>query len=338
MKGICIFMNKKIILVAFILFSSFIFSCDARTYKESNKKSNLVIAVIYKTLDEAWFQEESEAAKNKALEMGAKDVITINAKMNPDVYLSALDNLITQKVNGILICVPDQKLSQLTVDRCKKSNIVVIACDDPLTDAENNYLTPFVGIDSNQIGIDMTNILVDYLETNKRLTDLKSSGLLLMSMNSVSSCLPRTEGQLETFTDRIPNFPKENVFQSQYNGQSEKSFYSAASTITANKNIKNWFVMSANEAGTMGAIKALEQSALSKNAVAVGVGGYVAKDEFQKENSPLIASAYIRATEVGQIAAQELMENLLFNKTIPDKYLVKDKIITKDNYKDLILK
>lgn len=270
--------------------------------------------------------------------MGAKDVITIDAKMNPDVYLSALDNLITQKVDGILICVPDQKLSKITIDRCKKSNIAVIACDDPLTDDEGNYIAPFVGIDSNQIGRDMTSLMVDYLEKNNKLSDPNSSGLLLMSMDSVSSCIPRTEGQLETFKDRLPSFPRENIFQAEYNGQSEKSFYSAASTITSNKNIKNWFVMSANEAGTIGAIKALDQSGLAENAVAVGVGGYVAKDEFQKENSPLIASAYISATEVGEIAAQELMENLLLNKNIPDKYLVKDKVITKDNYKSLVIK
>lgn len=182
-------MNKKILLVVIIILSSFAFSCDTTTSKQSPKKSDLVIAVIYKTLDEAWFQEESEAAKNKALAMGAKDVITIDAKMNPDVYLSALDNLITQKVDGILICVPDQKLSKITIDRCKKSNIAVIACDDPLTDDEGNYIAPFVGIDSNQIGRDMTSLMVDYLEKNNKLSDPNSSGLLLMSMDSVSSCI-----------------------------------------------------------------------------------------------------------------------------------------------------
>ncbi|EHJ01208.1 periplasmic binding protein/LacI transcriptional regulator [Clostridium sp. DL-VIII] len=330
-------MNKRILLAFILILSSFAFSCDTVSNKQDAKKSNLVIAVIYKTLDETWFQEESEAAKSKALKMGAKEVITIDAKMNPDVYLSALDNLITQKVNGILICVPDQKLSKITIERCKKANIAVIACDDPLTD-EGSYLAPFVGIDSNQIGRDMTNLMVDYLEKNNKMTNPNSSGLLLMSMDSVSSCAPRTEGQLETFKNRFPSFPKENIFQAEYNGQSEKSFYSAASTIASNKNIENWFVMSANEAGTIGAIKALEQSSLAKNAVVVGVGGYVAKDEFQKENSPLIASAYISATEVGQIASQELMENLLDGKNIPDKYLVTDKIITKDNYQNLILK
>lgn len=324
-------MNRKLLLALFIVFTTLIFSCDTAPIKPPTKKSNLVIAVIYKTLDETWFQEESEAAKNKALKMGAKNVITVDAKMNPDVYLSALDNLITEKVNGILLCIPDQKLSKITIDRCKKSHITVIACDDPLTDDKGNYLAPFVGIDSDKIGRDMTYFLVDYLEKNNKLANLKSSGLLLMSMDSVSSCIPRTEGQLETFKNKLPNFPKENIFQAEYNGQAEKSFYSAASTITSNKNIKNWFVMSANESGTIGALKALEQSGLSKNAVAVGVGNYAAKDEFQKENSPLIASAYISATKVGQVAAQELMDKLMFNKSIPSKYLVKDKMITRNN-------
>lgn len=75
----------------------------------------------------------------------------------------------------------------------------------------------------------MTSLMVDYLEKNNKLSDPNSSGLLLMSMDSVSSCIPRTEGQLETFKDRLPSFPRENIFQAEYNGQSEKSFYSAAS-------------------------------------------------------------------------------------------------------------
>ncbi|MDT8715101.1 arabinose ABC transporter substrate-binding protein [Clostridium sp. 19966] len=333
-------MNKKILLAMLTIICISIFSFYSLGYKNNNstKKSNLVIAIIYKTLDESWFQEESEAAKEQALKMGAKDVITIDAKMNPDVYLSALDNLISQKVNGILICIPDQKLSKLTVDRCKKANIAVVACDDPLTDDNGNYITPFVGIDSNQVGRDMTNLMVDYLQNNNKLADINSSGLLLMTMDSVSSCIPRTEGQLSTFTRRLSSFPKGNIFQAEYNGQSEKSFYAAASTITYNKNIKNWFVMSANEAGTIGAIKALEQSGLSNTSVVVGIGGAVAKEEFNKQVSPFIGSTYIDPKEVGQIAAKEIMDNLTFHKIIPNKYLVKDTIITKYNYKSLLLK
>ena len=175
-------MNKRILLVVIIILCSFTFSCDTVSNNQNSKKSDLVIAVIYKTLDETWFQEESEAAKNKALKMGAKEVITIDAKMNPDVYLSALDNLITQKVDGILICVPDQKLSKITIERCKKANIAVIACDDPLTD-EGNYLAPFVGIDSNQIGRDMTILMVDYFEKNNNMTNQSFSGLFLMSLD-----------------------------------------------------------------------------------------------------------------------------------------------------------
>ncbi|WP_212903537.1 arabinose ABC transporter substrate-binding protein [Clostridium polyendosporum] len=334
-------MNKKIffIIITIVIIIG-VFNANIN-YKQNNKvskKPDIVIAIIYKTLDESWFEEEGKAAKNQALKMSATDVITIDARMNPDVYLSALDNLITQKVSGILVCIPDQKLSKITVDRCKKSNIPVIACDDPLTDDKGNYLAPFVGIDATQIGQDIANYLVDYLNTNNKLDELHSSGLLLMTMDSVSSCIPRTEGQLETFTKRLPNFPKENIFRADYNGEAEKAFNSAASTIINNKNIKNWFVMSANEEGCTGAIRALEQSGLAKDAIAIGLGESIAKYEFEKEISGFLASAYINPTEVGETAAKELMENLLFEKKIPDKYLIRDKIITRDNYKNLMLK
>lgn len=330
-------MKKKIFLIIIVVLAIFS-GCANTSYKtdnDSNKKSDITIGIIYKTLDEPWFEEEGKAAKAQALKMGAKDVIIIDSKMNPDVYLSALDNLITRNVSGILVCVPDQKLSKITVDRCKKSNIPIIACDDPLTDTEGNFLSPFVGINAGKIGEDISNWMIDYLEKNKKLSELQSSGLLLMSIDSVTSCIPRTEGQLRTFTKRIPNFPKENIFRVDYDGQTEKAFDSAASTILNNSQIKNWFVMAANDEGTVGAIRALEQSNLSKDSAAVGIGGNVAKDEFLNENSSFLATSYINPTEVGEISAKELMENLLYGKKIPEKYLIKDKIITRDNFKAL---
>lgn len=60
---------------------------------------------------QVWFIDESNAAKAKAIEMGVKDMIMADARMNPDTYLAALDNMIAQGVDGLLICVPDQKLS-----------------------------------------------------------------------------------------------------------------------------------------------------------------------------------------------------------------------------------
>lgn len=330
-------MKKKIFLVLIVVL--FIFSgCTSASYNtanSNNKKSDITIGIIYKTLDAPWFKEEGKAAKAQALKMGAKDVIIIDSKMNPDVYLSALDNLITRKVSGILVCVPDQKLSKITIDRCKKSNIPVIACDDPLTDDEGNYLSPFVGIDASKIGEDISNWMVDYLEKNKKLNELETSGLLLMSMDSVTSCIPRTEAQLKTFNKRIPDFPKENIFRVNYDGQIEKAFNSAASTILNNRNIKNWFVMAANDEGTVGAIRALEQANLSKNSVAVAIGGNLAKDEFLNKSSAFIATSYINPIEVGETSAKELMENILYKKKIPERYLINGKIITRDNFKDL---
>ncbi|HBM76284.1 MAG TPA: LacI family transcriptional regulator, partial [Clostridiaceae bacterium] len=89
---------------------------NAGSAKESPKK-DIVLAGIYKAGDQQWFIGEGAAAKDKAIKMGAKDFMFIDAKMNPDTYLQALDNAIAQGVSGILVCVPDQKLSAVTMEK-----------------------------------------------------------------------------------------------------------------------------------------------------------------------------------------------------------------------------
>ena len=51
---------------------------------------------------------------------------------------------------------------------------------------------------------------------------------------------------------------------------------------TAHPEIKTWLVTGANEEGTIGAVRALESAGLDKNACVVGLGAYMAKDEFRK--------------------------------------------------------
>lgn len=302
---------------------------------KENKKE-IVLAGIYKALDQVWFIDEGNAAKKTAMEMGAKNVLLIDAKMNPDTYLSALDNVITQGVDGLMVCVPDQKLSKATVDKCKAAGIPVIACDDPLQDEEGNFLAPFVGIDARMIGETMAKWLAEYVNENNKISDPSTTGLMLMAVDTVSSCVPRTDGQLAVWKEEFPDFPEENIFRVDYNGETEKAFNAAAGTITANPQIKTWLVMTVNDEGAAGATRALEQAALDKDSIVVGLGGYLAKGEFKKDYSCFIASAFIDANDVGSTAAKELMEYLLEGKEIPMDYRIKTKMVTKENYKEVM--
>lgn len=347
-------MKKAIVLVlAFALMITLFAGCGAKeaqapTEQEQETKTeqkadvpkegkkDIVLAGIYKALDQVWFIDEGNAARETAIKMGAKEMLLIDAKMNPDTYLSALDNVITQGVDGLLVCVPDQKLSKATVDKYKAAGIPVIACDDALQDENGNFLAPFVGIDAKQIGRDMAKWTVEYVKENGKLADPETTGLLLLTMDTVSSCVPRTEGQLEVWKEELPDFPEENIFKSDYNGETEKGFNAAAGTITANPQIKTWIVMTPNDEGAAGATRALEQANLDKDAVVVGLGGYLAKGEFKKDYSCFVASAFIDAVDVGSTSAKEMMEYLLEGKEIPQDYRISAKMVTKENYKEVM--
>ena len=90
-----------------------------------------------------------------AISMGASSFQFVDAKMDPNTYLQEVDNVIAQKVDGVVTCIPDQKMSQVVVNELKAANIPVVAVDDALQDKNGKQITPWVGIDGEKLGKDL---------------------------------------------------------------------------------------------------------------------------------------------------------------------------------------
>ncbi len=307
---------------------------NAGSAKESPKK-DIVLAGIYKAGDQQWFIGEGAAAKDKAIKMGAKDFMFIDAKMNPDTYLQALDNAIAQGVSGILVCVPDQKLSAVTMEKAKAANIPVIAVDDPLMDKDGKFIAPYVGIDALAIGKACGDWAAKYAKDNNMTGE--DVGVLLLTADQISSCVPRTEGQKERWLAAFPDWPADRIFRADYNGPQEKAFDVSSATFTANPKIKKWVVMAINDEGAAGATRALEQAGLDKDAVVIGIGGYLAKLEFAKsEGSAFKATAFINYVDIGEYSAENMMNYLVNGTEIPADRRTPAVMITKENYKEIM--
>lgn len=296
---------------------------------------DIIIAGIYKSGDQQWFIGEGASAESKVKEMGASDFMFIDAKMNPDTYLQALDNAITQGVSGILVCVPDQNLSNVTVQKCEEAGIPVIACDDPLQDENGEFLAPFVGIDALAIGESCGTWTASYAKENELTGD--DCGVLYLTANTISSCVPRTTGAKDKFQEALPQWPAERVFEADYDGSQEKGYNAAATIFTANPQIKNWIIMAINDEGAAGATRALEEAGLDKNSVVCGIGGYLAKLEFQKEGgSAFKATAFINYADVGSISGELLMKEITAGEEIPMDTRTPATIVTADNYVEIM--
>ncbi|MEG0913953.1 MAG: substrate-binding domain-containing protein, partial [Oscillospiraceae bacterium] len=225
-------------------------------------KEDIVIAGIYKSGDQQWFIGEGEAAKAKCIEMGASDFMYIDVKLDPDLYLQAIDNAITQGVAGILTCPPDQKLSQVVVQKCKDAGIPVVACDDALMDESGTFIAPYVGIDALAIGKACGEWAAKYATDNEMTGE--DTGVLLLAADTVSSCVPRTDGAKEAWMAKFPDWPENRMWRVDYTGPQDEAFDQAAATFTAHPEIKKWVVMAINDEGAAGATRALEQAGMDK--------------------------------------------------------------------------
>ena len=179
---------------------------------------DLLVYGIYKAGDQTWFIDEGEAAKNAVEALGG-EFVYVDAKMNPEEYLKAIDNAVANHATGIVTCIPDQTLSQAALDAA--GDIPMVAADDALEDEDGNKLAPWVGINAYVIGQANGEWLANYAKEND-LLDKEDTGVLIMTMDTVSSCVPRAEGEFDKFTELCPDFPEDRIFYADYDGTTDK--------------------------------------------------------------------------------------------------------------------
>jgi len=289
-----------------------------------------VIYGIYKAGDQTWFIDEGAAAK-KAAEDAGYTFTFVDAKMSPEEYLKAIDNAIANKAAGVVTCIPDQTMSQAAVDKLTEAGIPVVAADDALQKDDGTKIAPWVGINGYVIGQANGKWIADYAATNK-LVDDKSVGVLIMTMDTVSSCVPRTDGELAEFTKDCATFDTARIFTADYDGTTDKGNTASSAIFTAHPEITTWLVMGANEEGTIGACRALESAGLDKTSCVIGLGAYMAKDEFKKDGGSVMkAAAYFSSDSVGAGSVKVLLD-MIAGKDVPQETAVDAIVVTPDNY------
>ena len=295
-----------------------------------------VVYGIYKAGDQTWFIDEGDAAK-EAVEANGDSFTYVDAKMSPEEYLKAIDNAIANNAKGIVTCIPDQTMSQAVVEKCEAAGIPIVAADDALQDNDGNKIAPWVGINAYVIGQANGDWLADYAKDNNLVTD-EECGLLIMTMDTVSSCVPRAEGEYDNFTAACPDFDESRIFKADYDGTTEKGNTAAAAIFTAHPEIKKWLVTGANEEGTIGACRALESAGLDKDACVVGLGAYMAKDEWNNKGADgtcMKAAAYFSSDSVGK-GSVEVLYKIIAGEDVDLETAVDAEVVTPETYKDVM--
>ncbi len=299
---------KRLVTVLMVLLMTVSVFAGGQQEAADSGSDQALLAFICKDLSQEWFVGTSTSMQETAKALGAKDVLLFDCAMSPDKYMTALDSAIAQNVDVLIVCPPDQQLSQVTVQRCNEAGIKVMADDDGLIDENGVHIAPALELSAYAVGQGCGEWLATYVVDNNLDADIDSSAYLCLTMDQVSSCVPRATGAVDVFLENNSDFPESKIIKADYDGTSDKAFNVAAATITANPGVKNWFVTAPNDEGALGATRALEQAGLDKTAVVVGIGGYLAIDEFKKDFSCFMATSYIDPVSDGQIAATAAMK------------------------------
>lgn len=304
----------------------------AEVAHDANGDGKLVIYGIYKSGDQEWFINEGAAAKAVVEEAGG-EFYYVDVALEGQKMLDAIDQAYANKADGIVTCTPDQSMSQAIVDKCAEYGIAVVANDDAL-EVDGEKIAPWVGIAGYNIGESCAEWMNTYIEENIDVAD-ESVGVMLMTMSTVSSCVPRTDGEYDVLSAAYPEFEESGrLFYADYDGTTEKGNIVATDTITANPQITTWLVMGANEEGIIGAVRALETAGLDANSACVGMGAYLAAEEYEK-GSCLKASPYFSDVAIGTCAVETCFK-LIDGEEVDMATAVPAEITTPENYHDIL--
>jgi len=308
---------------------------------EEAAPKTLNIYGIYKS-ESPYFVNEAASIEKTLNDKGAEYGIEVtwhflNCDGDAEKYMTQIDTAIADNADAIVTCIPDQTMSEAVVAKCEAAGVPVVACDDPLKDADNNKLAPWFGIDAYNIGYAAGEWMADYAVANNLVED-ETVGVLYMTMNTTSSCVPRTEGEKQAMLDKLAGAMDARTYEVDYVTTMEDAYNGASAMIAGHPEIKSWLVMVASEQGALGVASAIENAGLAETSCVVTLGCDETTGHWEEGNYAVIrAAAYFSGKVVGKEAILAVVEYLVNGTEMPAEYATPAVMVDPTNYTEHVL-
>lgn len=246
----------SLLLTACLLVSVFA-ACGGASSKEENKQAapseqktekKLKVGVIYLTAEHPYYQAHAKHTQAYAKEKGI-DLVELDGKVDQANMATQMENLIAQKVDGIIYCLLDGKAASADINAAQKAGIPVITFaikHDPATAS-----CPFVGLDEKAAGALGGEKAGEYFKKNFA---GKKAKIAVVELAGVSASTDRSDGFIEGFKKAVPE--AEVVKRLNGEGKKDKAMAVVEDAIQATPDIGIWF--GANGDMGLGALAALE--------------------------------------------------------------------------------
>jgi L-arabinose transport system substrate-binding protein len=290
-----------------------------------------LFVVINKSADQQYFIDLQNSFMDTAAGLGA-DSKKFDAKLDPNLGVSLVNDAISAGAKGIAITVPDQTIGPAIAKAAKDAGVVLIATDDGIVDEAGNPV-PFVGFDGKDMGKKVGEAAAKLLTDAGWLTDpAKQVGVLSVEVQTLSVCNDRTDNEKAAVI--AAGVPEAQVFPVPYTGETLSAQDAAGPVVTAHPEITNWIVFGCNDEGVLGTLNALATAGVkTDDVIGVGLGAYEAC-KFWAANQPsgFKAGLFISGLDVGMTAATVLFDAVVNGKVPAAASYAPTSIVDPSNY------
>ena len=293
-----------------------------------------LFVVINKSADQQYFIDLQNSFVDTAASLGA-DAKKFDAKLDPNLGVSLVNDAISAGAKGIAITVPDQTIGPAIAKAAKDAGVVLIATDDSIVDEAGNPV-PFVGFDGKDMGKKVGEAAAKLLTDSGWLTDAaKKVGVLSVEVETLSVCNDRTDNEKAAIL--AAGVTEAQIFPVPYSGEALSAQDAAGPVITANPDVTNWVVFGCNDEGVLGVLNALATAGVNPDdVIGVGLGSYEACKPWAAEQpTGFKAGLFISGLDVGATAATVLNDAVVNGKAPEAASYAPTSIVDPTNFKDV---
>lgn len=192
-----------------------------------------------------FFNQINDGAKEAAKKAGV-DLVVFNANNVPSAQNDAIENYITQKVDGIILIAIDVNGVKPAITAAKKAGIPVIAIDAQIPNGDN---IAFVGVDNTKAGGEIGKFYSDYVK------DKLSGSAKLGVVGALNSFIQNQ--RLDGFKAAVKAGEQKVTFLDTVDGQNvqDVALSAAENLITANPDMTTLYAT--GEPALLGAVAAV---------------------------------------------------------------------------------
>jgi len=225
------------------------------------EKEEITIGYIYLILEHPYYQAHSRHAENYCKELGI-NLIGLDGKADAEVMAEQIENLVTQKVDGIVFCLIDSAAAVPCINEVQENGIPIITF--AIRHGEGAKC-PFVGVDEYSASFDGGAAAANWVLENKPDWEPK---LALVTMPSAEQTVTRAEGFKAGYLSVTPD--AEVVAEVDGGGVREKSMNIVEDLIQSNPDFN--VIYGINGDSILGAMAALEAAGRGTTDTELAVG------------------------------------------------------------------